>query len=264
VHWLIKNRKEDNITKEKCERHLEAIHKDLNLDKLNQGLKPGEAGFRELIVAPEVDPVNPDFSYQKKYPWMMNPQSCYTHISVEEQNIRRNKEKREKKKGQKQHFYLFTLSDEDLTDQNAKSFSSSLISSDKLSSLDLEKGIVVRKIRQADFKGKPCFLLSEENNENENQTATAMFKKNFGGDRLHGTVHILTNKAFHQDPSTEEGEVSIVKQSPKQPKETKEEKQERIHSQINSLLISKEELKKDEKIELVKSPKKRQRKGNHQ
>lgn len=251
VKWVVDMKKQGRLSEEKAKRYLESIHEDLDLTRLG----------KELVEISIDDIEVPDYSYQKKFPWMMHPRSGYTHVSVDSLQLQKNQEKREKKSASKQ-FRLYTLDPQE-PEEGENSISSFLLTGDKKLPLEMETPLVVRKIVRTEYKSKPCWLLSEENTEDENRKISAMFKKNMKDLDLKGRVHLLIDKALNDD-GNDEGEVSIVSRQSKPKKESKESLKEKVSTQITSLLISKDDLKKsDEKSEQQKdsSPsKKRSRK----
>lgn len=236
VAWIKENSDNGNLDKEKGLRYMASIHVDCDLSE-HQKRYPE----MKLYAAPKVNPENPDFSYQLTHDFMMHPRSGYTHISVEENALKLNQEKREKKVESQKLSRLYTIDpSENGAEEKVSSTPAFLLSAEKNKSIELGAAITVRKIVSTEYKGKPCVLLSEEDTLEENDKVAFMFKKH--GITTKGRCHVVIQKPLHDD-GAEEGQVTLSlagskAASPKKKRETKEEIHLKIDNEISTQFFS--------------------------
>lgn len=259
VSWVISQRDQGNFdrddeikNKEKSKKYLRAIYEDLNLSP--------DTG-RELVSAPLIKPMTPDWSYKKACDHMMHPRSGFIHISQENVKSKSSGSSKSGSADSKPSFHLYTLDVGDVAG-DGNSFESFLNSAQQNAPLAFPNGIHIRKLVSTQFRGKQCYILSEETGDVENSQVSIMFKKQ--GLKLYGRVHLLMPKALHEDGATESGKVALTIKSVKKPKESKEVKSAKIDKAIDSVLISNDEIasKIEQTLDVSITPKrKRSKKG---
>lgn len=234
------------------------MHHDLDLSNpsLEKALeKIGKSAFLIPAPAPVLkkdaagnEILDMDFSYQNKkdISYMMHPKSGYIHVDSEPEN-----DKKEKKNVEKM-IHLYTI-DPSPFDESKTEFQSFVSAASKNEVLDFgDEPLKVQRLVLTDFKSKPCLIIdecSEKDGQPENHQVNNMFKK--AKLQMYGRSHLILFKQIHSNTTPdEEGKVSIVNKTSSRPKkESKEDKNIKINSQISRLLISKEDLQKQEEIE---------------
>lgn len=212
VAHVVQQLKSSKISDKSAREKISLIHTDLGL----QRAKNGEA----IQAAPELDPVNPDFSYREKFPWMYQP---HLHIPIEV-DVQSGKTESRKAKAKKMTLFVVPVEGEVIE---------SVL--EKAEFLELETPFLVSKIGSGAQKSKDLLILSSEDSESVNHRVTSLFapKENEVTPVYHGNALVICKLGEDKSDLFDESSSPDKK---RKTKKTKEESEKEVDDLLLGLL----------------------------
>lgn len=203
-------RTEGKISDKNCREKLNFIHQDLGLHKSKH----------KLVPAPDIDPVNPDFSYREDAPWMYQK---HLHVPIDV-DVAANKSKCIARKENKKRQCFFSVPVEGEVVE---------FCANRGEEIELEVPFEVRKIGLGSQKSKEVIILSSEDSESINKRVNSIADANEKNKiEFHGNALLICR--LNKDDS--DGLFKSAGEKRKRnSKKTQEEKQAELDELLNSL-----------------------------
>lgn len=168
--YLVRQLQEEKISEKSFREKSNSIHRDLGLHKAKNN--------ESLVPAPELDPVNPDFSYRNNFPWMYQE---HLHIPIE-RDVEEGKADSRKAKVKNHTMFVVPVAGE---------VTESVLNRGE--QVDFELPFCVAKVGMGSQKSKELIILSSEDSELVNTRVTSLFTPKEGevAPVYHGNALVL-------------------------------------------------------------------------